>query len=249
MNLVLCQDSGELGRLAAETGATALRRAIAEYGESTILVATGASQFETLKALVAAENIDWSRVTVFHLDEYIGIDENHPASFRRYLQERFVSLVPLKQFYPVNGNADPVEECQRLSQLIEHVRIDLAFIGIGENAHLAFNDPPADFETTVPYLVVNLDDACRQQQFAEGWFESFDAVPKQAISMSVAQILKAHQIVCSVPGERKVRAVQQSLEGPVDPQTPASILQLHPDCSIFLDPQSASGLKQEENRL
>jgi len=243
MNVVRCRDAQDLGAQAGAAGAASIRQALAEKDEVTILVATGASQFETLKTLVAESDIDWSRVTGFHLDEYLGLSEEHPASFRGYLKERFVSQVPLKGFQYVNGEAvDPAAECRRLQDLIQSRTIDVAFIGIGENAHLAFNDPPADFETTDSYLVVTLDKACREQQFGEGWFPSFEAVPKQAISMSVSQILKARRIICSVPDERKAVAVQRSVEGAVTPDVPASILQTHDGCTLFIDAAAASKL-------
>lgn len=245
MDVVCCRDAKDLGAQAGAAGAAAIRQALAEKPEVTILVATGASQFETLKTLVSAPDIDWSRVTAFHLDEYLGLSEEHPASFRRYLKERFVSQVPLKEFHYVNGEAaDPAAECRRLQDLIQSRTIDVAFIGIGENAHLAFNDPPADFNTTNSYLVVTLDKACREQQYGEGWFPSFDAVPTQAISMSVSQILKARRIICSVPDERKAVAVQGCVEGPITPDVPASILQQHSGCTLFIDTPAASRLKK-----
>ncbi|WP_437229503.1 glucosamine-6-phosphate deaminase [Planctomicrobium sp. SH661] len=249
MNVVRCRDAQHLGANAAAAGAAALREVLAAQPEATILVATGASQFEMLKELVASPGIDWSRVTAFHLDEYLGISSEHPASFRRYLKERFVSQVPLREFHYVNGEAaNPQDECDRLEKLIQQRTIDVAFIGIGENSHLAFNDPPADFDTQRSYLVVNLDQACRQQQFGEGWFPSLEAVPKQAISMSVSQIMKARRIICSVPDERKARAVQLSVEGPCTPQVPASILQRHPGCTLFIDVPAASQLQQNSYR-
>jgi len=245
MNIVICRDVQDLGIQAARAAAASLRQALAEKEQVTILVATGASQFATLQELVQTPEIDWSRVTGFHLDEYLGLSIEHPAAFRRYLQERFISQVPLRQFHLVNGEAEnPQQECERLGQLICQHDIDVALIGIGENGHLAFNDPPADFETTQSYLVVTLDRACREQQFGEGWFPSFEAVPTQAISMSISQILKAKRIICSVPDKRKANAVQNSVEGPITPQVPASILQNHAGCTLFLDPPAASQLKE-----
>ena len=178
---------------------------------------------------------------MFHLDEYIGLPVTHPASFRKYLQERFLSKVaPLKAVYLVNGETDAKAECERLGDLIMNHPIDTALVGIGENGHLAFNDPPADFETEQPYIIVELDEACRKQQFGEGWFKSIDDVPRQAISMSIKQIMKAKHIVCSVPDERKAMAVKNSLEQPVSNLYPASILQLHPNCVCYLDKSSVS---------
>ncbi len=240
MQVKVCFSKSLLGQSAAEEGAAKIRQAVAKQGHATIIVATGASQFETLAELVRAPDIDWSLVTGFHLDEYIGLSANHSASFRRYLRERFVERVPIGCFHYVSGDSDPATECKRLGDLISQHQIDVAFIGIGENAHLAFNDPPADFETQEPYIIVELDEACRRQQHGEGWFAEFDDVPQRAISMSIAQILKSKQLICSVPDQRKAAAVQASLSGPVTPATPASILQNHPSATLFLDPESAS---------
>ena len=200
-----------------------------------------------LAALVSERGISWPDVECFHLDEYVGIDESHPASFRRYLRERFVERLPegVKAFHFLDVRR-PLDDLRReVGAAVASAPIDVAFIGIGENAHLAFNDPPADFETEEPYLLVDLDEACRKQQFGEGWFPTLDAVPKQAISMSIRQILKSRKIVCTVPDERKARAVRKSLEGPIDPQVPASILRTHGDATLFLDRESASQLARE----
>ena len=192
MQIVIRDDPAQMGMQAAADGAVLIRQALETKGSATIIVATGASQFTMLEQLVREEGIDWSRITGFHLDEYIGLPLSHPASFRKYLKERFVDLVPLKEFHYIDGEVQPAdEECRRLAAAISEHEVDVAFVGIGENAHLAFNDPPADFETESPYLIVDLDDACRQQQHGEGWFPTFDDVPKQAISMSVQQILKS----------------------------------------------------------
>lgn len=244
IDIRITPDKNELGRQAAALGAKAIRAALARHGEATIIVATGASQFEMLQNLVAAEGIDWSKVTAFHLDEYVGLPESHPASFRGYLKARFLAPLAVKPaFIPVDGEADPLAETKRLNGLIAGRRIDLCFAGIGENCHLAFNDPPADFETEQPYIVVTLDEACRRQQFGEGWFESLAAVPEQAISMSIRQILRSELIILSVPDARKARAVKDALEGEVTPLHPASILQRHPNTVLFLDPPAASLLK------
>lgn len=236
----------ELGTAAAKYGAEAIRQAIEEKGCANIILATGTSQFETIKHLVAMSDIDWSKVTAFHLDEYLGLPETHPASFRKYLRERFVVKVPtLQAFHFVDGEKEsPEEECVRLGELIHQHPIEVAFIGIGENGHLAFNDPPADFDTEQPYIVVTLDEACRKQQLGEGWFVSFDDVPQQAISMSIKQILKSRRLVVSVPDKRKAQAVQCTVAGEVSNLCPASILQTHPDCTLFLDIESASLLKR-----
>jgi glucosamine-6-phosphate deaminase len=234
----------ELGRSAAEQAADILRKRLAQQERVHLILATGASKFATLKFLAESPNIPWSRVSCFHLDEYLGLSENHPASFRKYLRERFVQQLPepLASFEYINGEGDAQAECQRLAAAIQAVQIDLAMIGIGENGHLAFNDPPADFETEVPYLVVDLDDACRQQQLGEGWFPTFDDVPRQAISMSVQHILKSHAIICSVPDQRKAAAVQRAVEGEVTPECPASILQKHSSMDLYLDAAAASKL-------
>jgi glucosamine-6-phosphate deaminase len=232
----------EMGAAAAKTAAQAIKAAVGERDAANIILATGASQFEMLQHLVATEGLAWSKVTMFHLDEYIGLGPDHPASFRRYLRERFVERVgALKAAHFVNGDADdPAQECRKLGMLIREHPIDVACIGIGENGHLAFNDPPADFDTEEPYLVVRLDERCRRQQFGEGWFETLEQVPSQAVSMSIRQILKSNQIVVTVPDERKAEAVRNALEGPVTPQCPASILQQHENCSLFLDEPAAS---------
>lgn len=241
MKLEVLEDAKQLGVAAARLGAEAIRKAIAENGQANIIVATGASQFETLSALIAEPDIDWSCITGFHLDEYLGLDDQHPASFCRYLRERFVELVPLKQFHYVDGSSsDPQQVCRELGQLIQKHPIAVAFVGIGENGHLAFNDPPADFDTNKPYLVVELDEACRQQQAGEGWFATIDDVPTQAISMSCRQILKTKTIICSVPDQRKAEAVRRSLEGPITPDVPASILQTHEGTTLFVDKAAAS---------
>jgi len=241
MEIIISETKQELGKLAAQKGAGLIREAIQKNGKANIIVATGASQFEMLSELVK-EDIDWSVVTGFHLDEYIGIEISHPASFRKYLKERFVDLVPVKEFYYVDGSSDATAECRRLGEIISRHPIDVAFVGIGENGHLAFNDPPADFETEKPYLVVNLDDDCRRQQLGEGWFPTFDDVPKQAISMSIRQIMKSGNIICTVPDERKAVAVKNTLKSEVSPAVPASIMQMHASTWLFLDKTSASKL-------
>lgn len=193
------------GKAAAEVGAKHLRAAMQANGSASIIVATGASQFEMLSHLVKEPDIAWNKVTAFHLDEYVGLTIAHPASFRLYLWQRFVSQLPLplKAFHYINAESHPLNECDRLGQLIAGHQIDVAFVGIGENGHLAFNDPPADFGTDKSYLVVNLDEACRRQQLGEGWFPTFNDVPKQAISMSCRQIMKSKAIICTVPDQRK----------------------------------------------
>jgi len=239
-----------MGAAAAADAAARIRAAIRDRGAAHVILATGASQFETLEALVAAPGIDWSRVTMFHLDEYLGMDASHPASFVRYLRERFVHKVPaLKAAHFLDGTApDPQAECRRVGDLLLRSPIDVACVGIGENGHLAFNDPPADFTTEAPYLVVDLDEACRRQQFGEGWFRTIDDVPRRAISMSVRQILKSRALVVTVPDARKAQALKGALEGPVTPLVPASILQTHPDCAVYMDTPAAALLSAYERR-
>ncbi len=241
MQVLTLKNPEEMGAFAAEYGAEAIRKAITERGSANIILATGTSQFEMLKHLVAIPDIDWSQVTAFHLDEYIGLPVTHPASFRKYLKERFLEKVlAIKAFYFIEGDSkNPTEECDRLNNIIQAHSIDAAFVGIGENGHLAFNDPPADFGIETPFIIVELDEACRKQQLGEGWFASLDEVPKQAISMSIKQIMKSRRIIVTVPDKRKANAVKVSVEGEISNMCPASILQNHPECKIFLDPESA----------
>ncbi len=238
MEIVISETKQVLGKKAAQMGAKLIRQAILEKGEANIIVATGASQFEMLNELVK-EDVDWSKVRAFHLDEYIGISETHPASFRKYLKERFVDIVSPKEFIYVNGTSDPDEECIRLGKLISKHSIDVAFVGIGENSHLAFNDPPADFETEKAYLVVTLNDACRHQQMGEGWFKMVSDVPEKAISMSIKQIMKSKAIICSVPDSRKAEAVKKTVEGSISPLIPAAIMRHHAATWLYLDNDSA----------
>jgi glucosamine-6-phosphate deaminase len=247
LNIEIFQTKLDLGAAAAEKAAEGLRAAIARQGEARLILATGASQFEMLDRLVRSIGVDWGRVTCFHLDEYCGLPESHPASFRRYLKERFVSRVPgLRAFHFVQGDApDLHSELARLGDLIRAAPVDVACVGIGENGHLAFNDPPADFDTEESYLVVNLDEACRNQQLGEGWFSGLEAVPAQAISMSIRQIVRSRLIVCTVPDARKEQAVAACLGGQVSPHAPASILQTHPACFFYLDRDSSSQLALE----
>ena len=241
MKIVISNTSKELGQEAGKVAADLIRQTIAEKGKANIILATGTSQFETINQLILEEDIDWSKVTMFHLDEYIGLPITHQASFRKYLKERFLDKVaPLEASFLINGEADLETEIERISQAIAEHPIDVALVGIGENGHLAFNDPPADFDTENPYLIVNLDEPCRLQQMNEGWFATLEDVPAKAISMSVKQIMKSVHIICSVPDVRKAQAVKDSLEQEVSNIYPASILQLHPDCSFYLDKESAS---------
>ena len=246
MKIVVAPDVPTMGQQAAADGAAKLRAAIASRGSANIILATGSSQFLMLASLLKEPAIAWDRVSIFHLDEYVGISGSHPASFRKYLLDRFINQLPIapSAFHAINSESDPDAEAKRLSTLIAGNAIDVAFIGIGENGHLAFNDPPADFETETPYIVVKLDEACRKQQLGEGWFPTFDDVPTSAISMSCRQILKSRSIICTVPDRRKAEAVRNALVGPLTPDVPASILRQHADVAMFLDLESVSLLQQ-----
>ncbi|MCL4484186.1 MAG: glucosamine-6-phosphate deaminase [Bacteroidetes bacterium] len=239
MEIIISETKQVLGKIAAQKGAELIRQAILDKGVANIIVATGASQFEMLNELVK-EDVNWALVTAFHLDEYIGISETHPASFRKYLKERFVDMVSPREFIYVNGEIEPEQECVRLEKLISKHLIDVAFVGIGENSHLAFNDPPADFETEDAYLVVKLDEDCRKQQMGEGWFATINDVPEKAISMSIRQIMKSKAIICCVPDQRKAEAVKKTVESPISPMVPASAMRRHEAVRLYLDKDSAS---------
>ena len=244
MEIRVFDTTQELGRAAAERATAAIGEAVARSGEARVIAATGASQFEFLDALTSLRGIDWARVEMFHLDEYVGVPDTHPASFRRYLRERIVERVRPRDFHFLAGDSpDPAAECRRVGALLARAPIDVAFVGIGENGHLAFNDPPADFETEEPYLVVDLDEPCRRQQLGEGWFAKLEDVPRRAISMSIRQILKSREILCVVPDARKAKAVAECLEGDVSPLHPSSILQTHPRTTVYLDRDSGALLK------
>ncbi len=242
MEKIVSESMEELGVKAASKGAQIIQECIKRNGNANIIVATGTSQFEMLNELIK-KDIDWSKVTCFHLDEYIGLTIEHPASFRKYLKERFVSKVNPKEFHYINADVNPEKECERLNKIIAQYPIDVSFVGIGENGHLAFNDPPANFEIEEPYIIVNLDEACRRQQTGEGWFNTLEDVPQQAISMSIKQILKSKNIICSVPGARKSNAVKNAIEGEITPSVPSSILQKHDKTWIYLDKNSANLLQ------
>lgn len=234
-------DKETLGRSAAEQAATAIRGAISERGHARIIAATAASQREFLDALTNAAGIDWTKVEAFHLDEYIGLPITHPGSFRKMLLEQLIEKTGIRRYHLLDGDAaDPAAVVREVGERLASAPIDIAFLGIGENGHIAFNDPPADFETQDPYLIVNLDEACRQQQVGEAWFANISQVPKQAISMSAQQILKAKEILAVVPDKRKAQAIKACLEGEISPLAPASILRRHPNATVYLDTNSAS---------
>lgn len=239
MEIVISKTSKELGKKAAAFVSSELKKIINEKGFARIVLSTGASQFDTLEALIE-EDVEWNKVEMFHLDEYIGLPVTHPASFRKYLNDRFVSRVPLKKAFFVNGEGDVEENIKKLSEELKKSPVDIGLIGIGENAHIAFNDPPADFEIEDPYIIVNLNDTCKMQQVGEGWFSSVEEVPRQAISMSVSQIMKCKKIVCCVPDKRKANAIRLLVQNEVTPMIPATKLKEHPSVTVFLDNDSSS---------
>jgi glucosamine-6-phosphate deaminase len=234
------EDTRALSAAAAEHAASAVRRAIREHENARMVVATGASQLDFLDALTKAEGIDWKSVEMFHLDEYVGLPATHPASFRKYLMERLILKTGITKYHFLEGSDNPGEVARRVGEILNAAPVDVAFAGIGENGHLAFNDPPADFETQEAYLIVTLDEACRRQQVGEGWFADVSEVPRQAISMTVRQILKAKEIISVVPDVRKAMAVKLCLEGKISAMAPASILRTHAAATIYLDKDSAS---------
>jgi len=241
MRITISSDPEELGKEAATIVAEKLNRAVNENGKARMVVSTGSSQFEMFQALIR-EKVDWSRVEVFHLDEYIGLPVTHGASFRKYLYERFINLVPVRKFYPVDVAGSITEQIAGLTAEINRKSVDLGLIGIGVNGHIAFNDPPADFDTHDAYIVVKLDDQCRMQQVNEGWFKSKEEVPGEAVSMSVWQIMQCNSIISVVPHKVKAEAVRKTLGSSVTNKIPATILKTHPDWHLFLDEGSASGI-------
>ena len=245
MKIRVHDDKNSLGRAAAGQAAACLTNAIQSSGQARLIAATGASQFEFLDALVSSDGIDWSRVEMFHLDEYIGLPISHPASFRRYLLDRLIHKTGITHYHLLEGDGDVSGVVRRIGKALMAAPIDVAFVGLGENGHLAFNDPPADFKTEEPYLIVSLDEACRRQQVSEGWFTDLSEVPAKAISMSVRQILKAKEIIAVVPEARKASAVKRCFEGEIGPMAPGSILRTHPNTTVFLDRDSAALLSRE----
>ncbi|TBL77349.1 glucosamine-6-phosphate deaminase [Paenibacillus thalictri] len=239
MKVHVLEDAQKLGEQAAEHAANIINELLAKQDKVRLVLSTGASQFETLSELVK-KNIEWSRIEMFHLDEYIGLPESHPASFRKYLKERFVQLIPLGKVHFVNGEGNITEHLEELTREITKEPVDLALIGIGENGHIAFNDPPADFETKQSYMVVDLDDICKKQQVGEGWFPTVEDVPKQAITMTVHQIMKSRTILSCVPNKVKAKAIREFFENDIDHRFPSTIMKSHPNLTLYLDKQSAS---------
>ena len=248
MKLVLEPDRRAMSAAAARHGADSIRHAIDRQGNARIVAATGASQLEFLEALTSLPGIDWPRVELFHLDEYVGIPETHPASFRRYLRENLIDKTGIRTYHFLDGTRNIQDVLREVGGELSSAPIDVMFAGIGENGHLAFNDPPADFDAAEPYIRVNLDEACRRQQVGEGWFARIEDVPTTAISMSIRQMMNARELLIIVPDARKAQAVRATLEGEVGPEVPASIIRTHPNVTLFLDKPAASMLKPETLR-
>ena len=240
MIIKVFDDKRSLAKAAADQAAAAIRAAITDRQRARVVAASAASQLQFLEALTATPGIDWKQVELFHLDEYIGLPMTHPASFCKFLHQHLIGKTGISDIHLLNGSADPVEVLRQASKAIAAAPIDVAFVGIGENGHLAFNDPPADFETEEPFLIVNLDEACRRQQVGEGWFPDISAVPKQAMSMSVRQVLRSREILAVVPDTRKAQAIKACFDGPISPMAPSSILRTHPNATIYLDKHSAA---------
>lgn len=245
MILKIFEDKTSLAKAAADQAATAVRGAIRDRGKARVIAASAASQFEFLEALTATPGIDWKRVELFHLDEYIGLPMSHPASFCKFLQERLIGKVGITDYHLLNGQENPVKVIRETSKFLSAAPIDVAFVGIGENGHLAFNDPPADFETEEAFIVVNLDQACRLQQVGEGWFKDLSTVPTQAISMSVRQVMKSKEILAVVPDARKAPAIKACFDGEINRMAPSSILRRHPNATVYLDTHSAALLSRK----
>jgi glucosamine-6-phosphate deaminase len=245
MILKLFEDKASLAKAAADQAATAITGAIRDRGKARVIAASAASQFEFLEALTATPGIDWKRVELFHLDEYIGLPMSHPASFCKFLQERLIGKAGITNYHLLNGEENPVKVIRETSKFLSAAPIDVAFVGIGENGHLAFNDPPADFETEQAFIVVNLDQACRLQQVGEGWFKDLSTVPTQAISMSVRQVMKSKEILAVVPDARKAHAIKACFDGEINPMAPSSILRTHPNATVYLDTHSAALLSRK----
>jgi glucosamine-6-phosphate deaminase len=253
MILRMFDDKVSLGNAAAEQATAALQKALGERGSARIVAATAASQAEFLQALSRAPQLDWKKVEAFHLDEYIGLPMTHPGSFRKMMMEQLIAKTGITRYHLLAGDApDPAAVVKEVGRQLAASPVDIAFLGIGENGHIAFNDPPADFEVEDPYLIVQLDEACRRQQVGEAWFRDLEQVPKTAISMSVRQILKAREILAVVPDQRKAQAVKLCFAGEISPLAPASILRRHPNATVYLDRASASllgpALTSELNR-
>ena len=244
MKLIVHNTKEELGLASAKHAASLINEAIEKQGYARILLSTGASQFPFFTEFVK-QPIDWSKVEMFHLDEYVGISENHPASFKRYLLDRFVNVVHPGYYYLINGEKDPEETIAELTAILNEKPVDVGLIGIGENAHIAFNDPPADFDDPRAYKVVTLDERCLQQQIGEGWFKTVEETYKQAISMTCSQIMKCRHILCVVPYKVKAEAIYNTLSREVTPEVPATLMKRHANCTVYTDADSSALLTEE----
>ncbi len=232
------------GAAAAQAAAAALKELGTHLDAIGVIFATGASQLGTLEQLTETTNLPWNKVCGFHLDEYIGISTEHPASFRRYLRDRLTQKVAMKEFNEIDGSApDPKQVCQAYAEKLSAANLQLCLLGIGENGHLAFNDPPvADFNDPLKVKKVHLDTVCREQQAAEGWFETYKEVPEAAITLTIPTLFRVPKLIVSVPGSRKAQIIRRTLEEPISTHCPSTILRTHPDTTIYLDPDSAAEL-------
>jgi glucosamine-6-phosphate deaminase len=245
LKVEIYDSSQTAGAAAAQATAAALQRLAKNDGDIAVIFATGASQIPTLQALTALSGLPWERVVGFHMDEYEKMQPNHPASFCGYMRERLTGRVPMKEFHEIDGLApDPEQFCRDYAAKLRAASPQLCLLGIGENGHLAFNDPPvADFNDPLDMKIVTLDAACRAQQFAEGWFKSVDEVPERALTLTIPTLFRVPQLITSVPGPRKAHIVYRALTEPVSTECPATLLRTHPDCTVYLDSESAAELK------
>lgn len=239
------ESSIELAQAAAVNAARILQGAVSQKGSARLVLSTGASQLEMLSEL-RKQSVSWEKVEMFHLDEYIGISALHPSSFRRYLREHFTRHVSLKSVHEVVTEGDVAKQIEHLTFQLRQRPVDLSLIGIGENAHIAFNDPPADLQTRAAFLVVDLDENCKRQQVREGWFPSVHSVPSQAVSMSVYEIMQSRRIISVVPYAVKARAVKDAVTMTASAEIPASILRMHPQWDLYLDQESSSLLNESD---
>ena len=242
MKLEIRASGREAGAAAARTAAEAMRQLGRNGHNFAMIFATGASQLDMLSVLTSMPGLPWNQLTGFHLDEYVGLDENHPASFRRYLRQNLTSRVAMREFFAINGNAGDIEKfCTDYARRIEQASPQICLLGIGENGHLAFNDPAeADFDDPQPMKMVSLDRRCRQQQVGEGWFGSWEEVPEHALTLTMPTIFRIPKLILTVPDRRKAEAIRRTLHDPISSACPSTLLRNHPDVTLFLDRESAS---------
>jgi len=248
MKLVIEQDVNDLAAIACKQIRNTLNKAVDEKGGASLLISTGASQFSLFQTLVGEQGskpVPWDKIDVYHLDEYVGLPPMHTASFCRYIRERFADFVKPREVHYIYGDRDISATLDRMNGIMKNLTIDLGLIGVGENGHIAFNDPPADFTATDPYIIVELNESCKRQQVREGWFNDVDSVPKNAFTMSVRQILKCAEIVSFVPYTVKAEAVYGMLTQDVNNMAPATILKTHPNLTLYLDGGSSEKLNPE----